>query len=113
MGTNVIVFPPILSAMPCGCTIDYVSAPLQTAERLFRRLLKGPDQKLRWLITDKLRSYDAAHRTLMPTVPHLNHVDANKRAEVSHQRTRQRGRAMRGFSSSTQLQQLLPRHGLM
>ena len=48
----------------------------------------------------------------MPTVPHLNHVYANNRAEVSHQPTRQRERAMRGFSSSTQAQRFLTLHGL-
>ena len=40
----------------------------KAAKRLFRRLLKGEGREPRWLITDKLRSYDAAHRTLMPTV---------------------------------------------
>ena len=59
------------------------------AERFFRRLLKGQGGEPRWLVTDKLRSYDAAHRTVMPTVSHSNHVYANNRAEVSHQHTRQ------------------------
>ncbi len=30
------------------------------AERFFRRLLKGQGGEPRWLVTDKLRSYDAA-----------------------------------------------------
>jgi putative transposase len=83
------------------------------AERFFRRLLKGQGGELRWLITDKLRTYDAAHRTIMPTVNHINHVYANNRAEVSHEPTRQRERHMRRFSSSTQAQQFLTLHGLM
>jgi len=41
----------------------------QAAERFFRRLLKGQGREPRWLVTDKLRSYGAAHRTTMPTVP--------------------------------------------
>jgi putative transposase len=84
----------------------------QAAERFFRRLLKGQGGEPRWLVTDKLRSYDAAHRTMMPTVNHLNHVYANNRAEVSHESTRQRERAMRGFTSPTQAQRFLTVHGL-
>ena len=84
----------------------------RAAERFFRRLLKGQDGELRWLVTDKLRSYDAAHRTIMPTVNHINQVYANNRAEVSHEPTRQRERHMRGFFSSTQAQKFLTLHGL-
>jgi putative transposase len=64
------------------------------------------------VVTDKLKSYDAAHRTIMPTVEHINHVYANNRAELSHQPTRQREYHMRGFSSSIQAQRFLTLHGL-
>ena len=84
----------------------------QAAERFFRRLLKGQGGEPRWLVTDKLRNYDAAHRTMMPTVNHLNHVYANNRAEVSHQPTQQREYQMRGFASSDQAQRFLTLHGL-
>ncbi len=84
----------------------------RAAERFFRRLLKGQGGEPRWLVTDKLRSYDAAHRTIMPTVSHLNHIYANNRAEVSHEPTRQRERHMRRFSSSTQAQRFLTLNGL-
>jgi putative transposase len=84
----------------------------RAAERFFRRLLKGQGGEPRWLVTDKLRSYDAAHRTIMPSVNHINHVYANNRAEVSHEPTRQRERAMRGFTSPTQAQRFLTLHGL-
>jgi putative transposase len=63
-------------------------------------------------MTDKLKSYDAAHRTVMPTVAHINDLYANNRAEVSHQPTRQREYHMRGFASSTQAQRFLTLHGL-
>jgi len=53
------------------------------------------------LVTDTLKSYDAAHRTVMPTVEHLNITYANKRAEVAHQPTRQQEYSMRGFASLT------------
>ena len=79
----------------------------------FRRLHKDQGSKPRWLITDKLRSYDAAHRTLMPTAEHFNHIYANNRAEVSHQPTRQQERALRGFiNSPTQTQRFLTLHRL-
>ena len=84
----------------------------RAAERFFRRLLKGQGGEPRWLITDKLHSYDAAHHTIMPTVHHINQVYANNRAEVSHEPTRQRERAMRGFCSSDQAQRFLILHGL-
>jgi putative transposase len=84
----------------------------KAAERFFRRLLKGQGREPRWLMTDKLKSYDAAHRTVMPTVEHLNDVYANNRAEVSHQPTRQREYHMRGFSSSPQAQRFLTLHAL-
>ncbi len=84
----------------------------RAAERFFRRLLKGQGGEPRWLVTDKLRSYDAAHRTIMPSVHHINHVYANNRAKVWHEPTRQRERHMRRFSSSTQAQRFLTLHGL-
>ena len=84
----------------------------QAAVRFLRRLLKGQDGEPHWLITDKLRSYEAAHRTVMPSVKHINAVYANNRAEVSHQPTRQQEYQMRGFSSSMQAQRFLTLHGL-
>jgi len=84
----------------------------KAAERFFHRLLKGQSGEPRWLVTDKLRSYDAAHRTIMPTGPHINHVCANNRAEVPHEPTRQRERAMRRFRLSDHTQRFLTLHGL-
>jgi putative transposase len=49
---------------------------------------------------------------MMPTVPHINDAYANNRAEVSHEPTRQRERAMRRFRSSDQAQRFLTLHGL-
>jgi len=56
----------------------------RAAERFFRRLIKGQGGEPRWLMTDKLKSYDAAHRIMMPSVKHINTPYANNRAEVSH-----------------------------
>ncbi len=84
----------------------------RAAARFFCRLLQDQGREPRWLVTDKLRSYAAAHRTIMPTVQHINPVYANNRAEVSHEPTRQRERHMRGFSTPTQAQRFLTLHGL-
>jgi len=84
----------------------------QAAERFFRRLLKGQGKEPRWLITENLKSYDAAHRTMMRSVNHINTPYANNRVEVSHQPTRQQEYHMRGFSSSQQAQRFLTLYGL-
>ena len=85
----------------------------RAATRFFRKLLKGQGRKPRRLITDKLRSYSAAHRTVMPTVIHSTRQDENNRAEVSHQPTRQRERQMRRFKSATHLQRFASVHGVV
>ncbi|GAA2433775.1 IS6 family transposase [Streptomyces glaucus] len=69
------------------------------ARRFFRELLKKTCSVPRVVVTDKLRSYDAAHRKVMPSVEHRSHKGLNNRAENSHQPTRQRERAMKGFHS--------------
>ncbi|MGW7674111.1 IS6 family transposase [Streptomyces sp. NPDC054775] len=53
----------------------------------------------RVMVTDKLRSYGAAHGEVMPSVEHRSHKGLNNRAENSHQPTRQRERAMKRFRS--------------
>ena len=98
-----------------GDVMDILVQPRRNqraAERFFRCLLKGQGGEPRWLVTDKLRSYDAAHRTIMPSVYHLNHAYANNHAEVSHEPTRQQERAMRGFRSPDHAQRFLTLHGL-
>ncbi|MCX4784412.1 IS6 family transposase [Streptomyces sp. NBC_01264] len=69
------------------------------ARRFFRRLLTTTRRVPRVVVTDKLRSYGAAHREVMPSVEHRSHKGLNNRAENSHQPTRQRERAMKGFRS--------------
>ena len=77
----------------------------QAAARFFRTFLKGQGRELRRLVTDKLRSYATAHRTVMPSVVHSTRPDENNRAEVSHQPTRQRERQMRRFKADCPLDQ--------
>jgi len=83
------------------------------ARRFFRKLLKGQGSEPRWLITDKLGSYGAAHRSVMPSAEHVTARYANNRAEVSHQPTRQRERQMRKFKSAAQAQRFLSIHGVV
>jgi putative transposase len=78
-----------------GDVLDILVQPRRdqsAAERFFRRLLTSQATEPRWLITDRLRSYGAAHRVVMPSVNHNTGRYANNRAEVSHQPTLQRER---------------------
>ena len=99
-----------------GDTIDILvlSRPNRRAAlRFFRKLLKGQGCVPRRLITDKLRSYAAACRTVMPSVVHCTNQYANNWAEVSHQPIRQRERQMRRFKSSAHAQRFLSGQGLV
>jgi len=99
-----------------GDVIDVLLQPRRdqhAAERFFRKLLKDQGRVPWRLITDKLRSYRAAHRTVMPSVTHNTELYANNRAEVSHQPSRQRERQMRGFKSTCQAQRFLSVHGVI
>jgi transposase-like protein len=77
------------------------------ARRFFRKLLKRTRSVPGVVVTDKLRSYGAAHRTVMPSVEHRSHKGLNNRAENSHQPTRQRERAVKGFRSVGAAQRFL------
>ena len=85
----------------------------RAAKRFFRKLLKGQGRVPGRLVTDKLRSYGAAHREVMPSVIHSTDQYENNRAEVSHEPTRQRERQMRKFKSPGQAQRFLSVHGLV
>ena len=80
------------------------------AKRLLRKLLKKQMRSPRLLITDKLRSYGAAKREIMPGVEHRQHKGLNNRAENSHQPTRRRERQMKRFKSPRQAQRFLSAH---
>ncbi len=81
------------------------------AKKFFRKLLKGLQYVPRVLITDKLASYAAAHREVLPGVEHRRHKGLNNRAENSHQPTRERERRMRCFKSPGHAQRFLAAHG--
>ena len=80
------------------------------AMRLLRKLLKRQCRAPRVLITDKLASYGAAKREVMPGVEHRQHKGLNNRAENSHQPTRRRERQMKRFKSAGQAQRFLSAH---
>ncbi len=82
----------------------------KAAKRLLRKLLKRQGQAPRVLITDKLRSYAAAKREIMPGVEHRQHKGLNNRAENSHQPTRRRERIMKRFNAPRQVQRFLSIH---
>ncbi|MGW2248030.1 IS6 family transposase [Streptomyces hirsutus] len=77
------------------------------ARRFFRRLMQETRTVPRVVVTDKLRSYGAAHREVMSSVEHRSRKGLNNRGESSHQPTRQRGRAMKGFRSTGGAQRFL------
>ncbi|WP_425349292.1 DDE-type integrase/transposase/recombinase [Rhizobium leguminosarum] len=56
------------------------------------------------MITEKLRSYGAAKRQVMPNVEHRSHKGLNNRAENSHLPLRKRERTRQGFRSVGSLQ---------
>ena len=83
------------------------------ASDCFCKLLKGQNGP-RWrMITDKLKSYSAAHRELLPSLTHSTEQYENNRAEVSHEPTRQRERQMRRFKSPGQAQRFLTVYGVV
>jgi putative transposase len=83
----------------------------RAAKRFFVKLLKGLRYVPRVIVTDKLGSYGAARKEVLPSVMHQQGKWQNNRAEVSHQPTRQRERQMRQFKSMRQAQRFLSSHG--
>src|SRR5262245_33244087 len=79
----------------------------KAAKKFFRKLLKGLKYVPRVLIRDKLKSYGAAKREILPNVEHRQHRYLNNRAENSHQPTRQREQRMQGFKSPGHAQRFL------
>ena len=76
----------------------------KAAKRLLTRLMKKQGVAPKRIITDKLPSYAAAKRQVMPSVEHRSHKGLNNRAENSHLPLRKRERVMQGFRSAGGLQ---------
>ncbi|MGZ2385391.1 putative transposase [Rhizobium brockwellii] len=88
---------------------DFVQSRRDTkaARRLLIRPLKKQGMPPKWSIIDKLRSYGAAKRDVMPTVEHKSHKGLNNRAENSHLPLQKRERTMQGFRSVGSLQRFI------
>ena len=82
----------------------------RAAKRLLRKPLKRQCRALRVMITDKLPSYGAAKREVMPGVEHRQHKRLNNQAENSHQPTRRRERQRKRLKSAQQAQRFLSAH---
>ena len=82
----------------------------RAAKRLLRKLLKRQCRAPRVMIIDKLPSYGAAKRELIPSVEHRQHKGLNNRAENSHQPTQRRERQMKRFNSARHVQRFLSAH---
>jgi putative transposase len=81
------------------------------AKKFFRTLLKGCTYVPRVLITDKLASYGAARREVLPSVEHRQSRYLNNRAENSHQPARKREHSMQRFKSAGHAQRFLSAFG--
>src|SRR5471030_1949468 len=79
----------------------------KAARRLLARLLRKQAHPPKRIITDKLGSYGAAKREIMPKVEHRQHKGLNNRAENSHVPVRKRERMMQGFRSWPGLQRFV------
>jgi len=85
----------------------------KAAKKFFKRLLKGQEAKPLKIVTDKLRSYSAAKREMMPSVDHSIQQYENNRCELSHQPTRQQERQMKRSKSHRHAQRFLACHGVV
>ena len=62
------------------------------------------------IVPNKLASYGAAQRAVMPSVEHRKHKGLNKGAKVSHQPIRRRERHMKRFKSPGEAQRFFSAH---
>jgi putative transposase len=76
----------------------------KAAKRLLKRLLQKQGCPPQRMVTDKLGSYAAARRQIMPAVEHWSHKGLNNRAENSHLPLRRRELVMQCFRSPGGLQ---------
>ncbi|MBB3570020.1 putative transposase [Rhizobium sp. BK491] len=79
----------------------------KATKRLLIRLMKKQGCLPKGIVADKLRSYGAARRQLMPAVEPRSHKGLNNRAENSHLPLRKRERVMQGFRSPGGLQRFV------
>jgi putative transposase len=85
----------------------------QAAVRLMRKLIRKLGFAPEVMVTDKLRSYGAAVRSIGLTCRHEQDARRNNRAENSHQPVRRRERKMQRFKSAGSAQRFLSAHAVV
>ena len=85
----------------------------RAAIRFFKKLIKGQHCMPESIVTDKLPSYRAAKKRVMPSVGHTVKQYKNNLCEKSHQPTRQQEYQMRRFKPHGQAQRFLSVHGVV
>jgi putative transposase len=93
-----------------GEVLEFLVQPRRNAKaalKLMRRLLKKQGCPPTRIVTDKLRSYHVAFRTLGLTAEHIDDKRANNRAENSHQAVRRRECKQQRFKSPGSAQRFL------
>jgi len=83
----------------------------QAAISFFRKLIKWQRCSDRQLITDKLPSYSAAKKAVIPTPMHCDDRYANNRREAPHEHRREQERQMRLFKTPGHAQRFLAVQG--
>jgi len=93
-----------------GEVLDFPVQPrrnTKAALKLMRKLLKKQGFTPVEIVTDKLKSYQKAFRTLRLSAEHIDNKRSNNRAENSHLPVRRRERKMRKFKSLGSAQKFL------
>ena len=96
-----------------GEVLDFLVQPKRDARaamKLIRKLLKRQGWAPTRIVTDKLRSYPVAFRSIGLTVEHIDSKRSNNLAENSHQPVRRRERKMQRFKSAASAQRFLNIH---
>ena len=96
-----------------GEILDFLVQPKRDAKaatKLVRKLLKRQGWAPTRIVTDKLRSYHVAFRSIGLTAEHIDNKRSNNRAENSHQPVRRRERKMQRFKSAASAQRFLNIH---
>lgn len=71
----------------CWTSVTQSRRNKAAAKKFMKKLLKKSGFAPRVMVTDKLKSYQAAKKEILPTVEHRQHKGLNNRAENSHQRS--------------------------
>jgi len=83
----------------------------KAAVRFLKEALHTAGFPPRVMVTDKLKSYKAAKKSILKSTEHRSHKRLNNRCENSHQPTREKERQMRKFKSPASAQRFLSSMG--